>query len=43
MPAVRPPFYSLAEIDNLAIEKQKVTDKLDVAQKLKDSFRGNNL
>ena len=33
----------LAEIYNLVTEKQKVTDKLDVVQKLKDSFRGNNL
>ena len=43
MPTVRPLFYSLAEINNLVIEKQKVTNKLDVAQKLKDHFKGNNL
>ena len=38
---VRLAFQTLAEIDNLMVEKQKVKDKLDVTQKLKENFKGN--
>ena len=37
---VRLAFQTLAEIDNLMVEKQKIIDKLNMTQKLKESFKG---
>ena len=31
----------LAEIESLMAEKQKIKDKLDVTQKLRENFKGN--
>ena len=38
---VRLASQTLAEIENLMTEKQNVKDKLDVTQKLRESFKGN--
>ena len=32
---------TLAEIESLMVEKQKIKDKLDVTQKLRKIFKGN--